>query len=163
MTDTDRPGPPPAGPEAATRRPNRVLLLVLAGIALVAALAGVLVAQRGGPGYDPATPEGTVAAYLDAVLHGDADRAARLLAPGTRCTVADLDRADLPDDVRVTLREVRVSGDTARVDVGAALPSGDLFGGTETFEEHVLRLARHDGTWLLTGEPWPASGCGTGD
>lgn len=161
MTDTDRPGPRPAGPDAATRGPNRVLLLALAAVALVATLAGVVIAQRSGPGYDPATPEGTVQAYLDAVLHGDADRAARLLAPGSPCAVADLDRAALPVDVRVTLREVRVTGDTARVDLDAALRSGDLFGGTETFEQHVLRLARHDGTWLLTGEPWPAARCGT--
>lgn len=160
MTDTDRPGPPPAGPGAVTRWPDRVLLLVLAGVAVVVALAVVLGAQRGGPDHDPASPEGTVAVYLDAVLHGDTDRAASLLAPESPCAVADLDRAYLPDDVRVTLRAVRVTGDTARVDVDAAVPSGDLFGGSETFEEHVLRLTRRNGAWLLTGEPWPASGCG---
>jgi hypothetical protein len=147
---------------AAAARPNRILLLVLAAFAVVATLAGVLAAQRNCAAYDPATPEGTVAAYLAAVIDGDRDEAARHLVAGSRCSVTDLDHTNLPDGVRVALRDVQVTGDTARVDVDVATPTGDLFGGSETFERHTFRLTRSSGAWLLTGEPWPMSGCGKG-
>jgi hypothetical protein len=159
MADTDRHGERPAGRDVPARGPNRVLVLVVAAVAVIAAVAGVLAANRAGPAYDPSTPEGTVQAYLKAVIDGDHDRAAGFLAAGSRCSVTDLDTTILPDGVRVTLREVQVTGDTARVEVDVALPSGDLFGGSETFEKHTVRLARSSGTWLLTGEPWPMVGC----
>jgi hypothetical protein len=159
MADTHGHEERPGGRATAGRGPNRVLLLVVAAIAVIATVAGVLAANRAGPTYDPSTPEGTVQAYLTAVIDGDHDRAAGFLAAGSACSVTDLDTTTLPDGVRVTLRDVQVTGDTARVDVEVALPSGDLLGGSETFERHSIRLARSSGTWLLTGEPWPMTGC----
>jgi hypothetical protein len=135
-----------------------VLLLVLAAVALIATAAGVIAGLRGAP-YDPATPQGVVQAYLTAVIDGNHDQAAQFLAPGSPCSVVDLDRAYLPDGVRVVLREAQVTGDTARVDVDVAMPSGDVFGGSETFEKHSFRLIRQDGVWLVTGQPWPMSDC----
>ena len=160
MADTNRPGGRSTEPAAAARRPNRILLLVLAAVALVATVAGVLAAHRSGTSYDPATPEGTVAAYLAAVIDGDHEQSARFLVAGSPCSVADLDHVDLAAGVRVALRGVQVTGDSAWVDVDVATPTGDLFGGSETFERHTFRLIRPGGAWLLTGEPWPMSGCG---
>ncbi|MBN9101968.1 MULTISPECIES: hypothetical protein [unclassified Pseudonocardia] len=162
MTDTDRHSERPAARAGAARRPNRVVLLAVVVVAVVAAVAGVLAANRTGPAYDPATPEGTVQAYLTAVIDGDHDRAAEFLAAGGPCSVSDLDATSLPDGVQVTLRNVQVTGDTARVDIEVAMPSGDLLGGSETFERHTLRQSRSGGAWLLTGEPWPLSGCRKG-
>jgi hypothetical protein len=145
--------------DVATRRPNRVLLLVLAAIAVISLVAGGLAASRHGPVYDSATPEGVVQAYLSAVIDGDHDGAARFLAAESPCSVADLDRAYLPQGVRVALRETQVTADTARVAVSVATPSGDPFG-SENFEKHTFRLIRSGGTWLVLGEPWPMSDCG---
>jgi hypothetical protein len=87
------------------------------------------------------------------VIDGDHDQAARFLAAATPCSVADLDRAYLPDGIRVVLREAQVTGDTARVDIDVAMPPGDPFSGSETFEKHTFRLTRSGGVWLITGEP----------
>ena len=118
-----------------------------------------LSATRRGPVYDPATPEGVVQAYVAAVVDGNHDEAVRFLAAGGPCSVADLDRAYLPDGTRVVLRGAQTTGDTARVDVDVAMSSGDLFGGPETFDKHTFRLTRSGGVWRVTGEPWPMSGC----
>ena len=161
MVDTDHPVERPAEPGAAARRPNLVLLLVLAAVAVVAAVAGVLASGRNSASHDPATPDGTVAAYLAAVVDGDHEQAIRFLAPASPCSLTDLDRVDLPDGVRVVLQDVQVTGDAARVDVSVAMPTGDLFGGSESFERHTFRLVRSGEGWLLTGAPWPIPGCGT--
>jgi hypothetical protein len=149
------------GGDVAARRPTRVLLLVLAAIAIVAVVAGALAATRRGHVYDSATPEGVVQAYLAAVIDGNRDAAARFLATESPCSVADLDRAYLPQGVRVVLREAQVTGDTARVEVSVATPSGDPFG-SESYEKHTFRLTRSGGAWLITGEAWPMSGCRRG-
>jgi hypothetical protein len=140
-------------------RPDRILLIVLAALAVVAAVAGVLAAIRPVPEYDRATPEGVVQAYVTAVIDDDHDEAARFLADTSPCSVADLDRAFLPDGVRVVLREARVTGDTARVVVGVATSSGELFDGSENTETHTFRLTSSGGTWLVTGQPWPMFDC----
>jgi hypothetical protein len=79
------------------------------------------------------------------VIDGDHDQAARFLAAASPCSVADLDRAYLPDGIRVVLREAQVTGDTARVDIDVAMPPGDPFSGSETFEKHTFRLTRSAG------------------
>ena len=145
--------------DAAGRRPNGVLLLVLAAVAVIATVAGVLAATQRSPSYDPATPEGVVQTYLAAVIDRNHDEAARFLAAQSPCSVVDLDRAYLPDGIRVVLRDTQVTGDTARVDVDVAMPSGDLLGGSESFEKHTFRLTRSSEVWLITGEPWPMSDC----
>ncbi len=151
---------PPSDRDAPDRRAHRVLLLVLLAVAVVALVAAALAATRRAPVYDGATPEGVVQAYLAAVVDRRDDEAVRLLAAASACTAADLDRASVPDGVRVVLRDAETTGDTARVDVTVAVPSGDLFGAPETTERHTFRLVRSDAGWRLTGEPWPLSACG---
>ncbi|WP_300007546.1 hypothetical protein [Pseudonocardia sp.] len=141
-------------------RPDRVLLILVVAVAVVAAVAGVLAAVRPVAEYDRATPEGVVQAYLGAVVDGDHDEAVRLLADGSRCTVVDLDRAYVPDGVRVVLRDARVTGDGARVQVDVARSSAGPFDGSEYVEEHTFRLTRTGTGWRVAGEPWPMYGCG---
>ena len=167
-----RPGSGERRPGRGTRRirggdgvagsPNRALVIVLAVVAVVAVAAGVIAANRPVTEYDRGTPEGVVQAYLAAVVDGDHDEAARFLSEESPCSAVDLDRAHLPDGLRVVLREAEVEADSARVEVDVAQSSGGLFDGSEHTEKHSFRLSRASGTWLVTGRPWPMVECGEG-
>ena len=50
---------------------NRVLAIFVGAVVLLAALAGVVVANRATPALDPNTPEGVVQEYLQAVIDGN--------------------------------------------------------------------------------------------
>lgn len=145
-----------------TSRPNRVLAIVVGGIAVIAVVAGVLAATRPVATYDRSTPEGVVQAYLEAVVGGDHQEAAGFLAKDSGCTVEDLDRAQTPDGVRVVLRDSEVRGDTAQVKVDVVLSTGGPLDSSEFAEEHTFRLTRTPGSWRITGEPWPMYECGRG-
>ena len=140
-------------------RPNRILAIVVGGIAVIAIVAGVLSATRPAQKYGRGTPEGVVQAYLLAVIDGDHQAAAEFLAEGSPCTVADLDQAYMPDGVRVVLRDIEVNGDTAQVVVDVVMSSGELFDGSEHTEKHTFRLTRPGEAWLITGTPWPMFEC----
>lgn len=139
-------------------RPNRVLVAVVLAIALVAVAAAVLTARRA-PSYGAGTPQGVVQRYVRAVVDGDHQAAAALLAPQGPCTIADLDRSSVPEGARVTLLGTEVTGATAQVRVEVVAGSGDLFGGDGFSDQHTLRLARSGGDWRIVGEPWPLYGC----
>ena len=145
-----------------TSRPNRILAIVLGVIAVIGVAAGVLSVTRHGPEYGRGTPEGVVQAYLTAVVDGDHQDAAELLTQSP-CTVEDLDRAYLPEDVRVVLRDTEVDGDTSQVKVDVVMSSGGPLDGSEYSEEHTFRLARAGGDWLITGTPWPMYECSKGE
>jgi hypothetical protein len=130
------------------------VVLVAAGVALGVLREPVLL--------DPQTPEGTVQAYVQAVLDGEWNDARSHLADDleAECTAIDFRRSWVPDSLTATLDDVRVDGDEAEVVVRlrtAAEP--DPFGGryesTETFD-----LIREGTTWRLTGQPWPVYDCG---
>ncbi len=147
------------GGDVVTSRPNRILAAVLAGIAVLTVAAGVLAANRHVAEFDPGTPETAVQAYLTAVVDGDNERAASLLAADGSCGLDDLDRSYVPDGVRAVLRDSEVNGDTARVDVGVEMSTADLFAGSGYTEKHTFRLVRHGEGWLITGVPWPMYDC----
>jgi hypothetical protein len=139
-------------------RPNRVLVVVVAAIALVAVAAAVLTARRATT-YGAGTPEGVVQRYVTAVVDGDHQSAAALLSPQSPCTIGDLDRSRVPEGARVTLLSTRVTGATAQVEIEVVAASGDLFGGDGFSDRHTLRLARSGTDWRIVGEPWPLYGC----
>lgn len=143
-------------------QPNRILAIVVGVVAVVAVVAGVLAATRQAPEYDRGTPAGVVQAYLSAVIDGNNQEAAGFLAADSSCDLTDLDRAYVPDEVRVVLRDTEVDAGTARVAVDVAMSSGDLFGGSEYSEKHTFSLTRVGGGWLITGEPWPMYECNKG-
>lgn len=140
-------------------RPNLVLAVVVALVGVVAVLAVVLSATRDPTEYDPGSPEAAVQGYLSAVVDRDHAAAAERFAAGSSCDVADLDRAFVPDDVRVVLVEADVDGDSARVVVDVVQSPGDVFGGSEFSEQQTFRLGRSDGDWRIEGEPWPVFEC----
>ena len=146
-------------PAPATSRPNRVLVVVLGLVAVIAVVAGVLSLTRSTPDYDRGTPEGVVQAYLSAVADGDHQEATGFLASDSPCEVTDLDRAGVPDEFRALLRDSETDGDTAQVDVEVVLSGGGPFEGAEYSEKHTFRLTRSDQDWLITGVPWPMYDC----
>jgi hypothetical protein len=139
---------------------------LLAGLAVVAAatllaLVAVVAILREPAGLDPASPEGQVQDYVQAVLDGDVHAAHDHLgtAAGARCSVAELRRAGVPEGLTVSLDQVRRVGAGAEVVVRLrSVARPDPFGGggpeLETFE-----LVREHGRWVITGEPWPLYDC----
>lgn len=144
-----------------SKGPNRILIIVVAMIAVVAAAAGVLSVRAAPQQYDRSTPEGVVQVYLDALVDRDQEQAAELLATDSPCAVEDLDRDHtmIGNDTRVILRDAETRGDAARVDVEVVTRSGGLFDGGEWAEEHTFRLSREGSDWRITGVPWPMYAC----
>lgn len=135
------------------------MLAVVVAVIVVAALVTALLTSRDPARLAPGTPEAAVQDYLDAVLDRDNETAAAMLAPESECDLDDLDQAYLDEDVRASLREVEVSGSTARVDVAITTGAGGLIPSRWT-EEHTFRLRRTGDEWLITGSPWPLFDCG---
>ena len=153
---------PTARDGRAPRQPSRLVGwgLVLALVALVVAgvAAGVL---RQPAVLDPASPDGTVQAYVQAVLDGDWDRARSHVDDGlaARCTVLDFRHSWVPDGLTAVLADVRLDDDCAEVEVRlrtTAQPGlfDTGYRTTETFD-----LVRTGTTWHITGQPWPVYDC----
>lgn len=144
-------------------RPNRVLVIVVAGVALLAVVAAVVAAGRSQPTFDPSTPEGAVQGYLRAVLEDDEEAAAGYLAADSDCGVADFESAAVDLSARVVLRETTVSGEEATVEVEVTYTGGGgPFDTYEWSEDQAFRLVREEGNWVLEGRPWPLYFCEKG-
>ena len=145
-----------------TTRPNRVLAIVVGLVVLLAVVAGVLAANRTVADHDRSTPEGVVQAYVVAVIDGDHEEAAGLLAEDSSCDVGDLESSYAPEVDRVVLRDSEVDGDQARVEVETVSAEGP-FGAFDYSERHTFRLERTGTGWRITGRPWPLFECFKGD
>lgn len=144
-------------------RPNRVLAVVVGGIALVALVAAVLAATRSEPEFDPVTPEGTVQGYLQAVFDEDEDEALSYLAADTACDRDDFRGVVTSESARVVLRGAEVDGEVATVEVEIAYTGGQgPFDTYEWSEEQTFELEREGDRWVLIGEPWPLYFCREG-
>ncbi|WP_372592850.1 hypothetical protein [Actinotalea sp.] len=142
-------------------RTSVVLASAVAGVVVLAVVAGVLAATRSVSAGDPATPSGAVQAYLQSVADGSVDEAAALLAPESSCTVEDLTRAYLPSSLRAVLGSVSVDGDSAVVTVQITEGAGDdpFSSGGYSHDERFV-LVRSGADWSLSGAPWPMYDCG---
>lgn len=140
------------------RRPNRILLIVVGVLAVVALAVVALTTGRDVTSYDLGSPEGVAQAYLQAAFDGDFDEAAGYFEPESDCDASDLDRAYIQDDVRVSLAGVDSDAERASVRITADIPDGGPFGGFYE-ERHTLRLVLVDDAWKLTGIPWPLYDC----
>ncbi len=142
--------------------PGRVLAVLVGAIAVLAVIAGVVVAHRPTPTLDPGTPEAVVQEYLRAVLAGDYPAAAATLSPRSGCDARDVAAAYVPSPVRVVLVRSAIDGDVAVVTVdvteGAA---DDLFGASGYTHTERITLERDAGQWLILGSSWLLSSCGS--
>ena len=139
---------------------NRIFLVVVGGgLLVILAIAGIYGAMQKPVDLDPGTPAGVVQQYVTAVMDGDNDRAADLLANSTECDAGDLDRAYIDPASRIEMLESAIDGDRARVRIAVETPSGDLVQSMWT-DERTIRLERVNGQWQITGVPWPLYECG---
>lgn len=141
------------------KSPNRVLALVVGLIIVLVAVAAVVSSSRSTMVIDKSKPAWAVQKYLEAFLVGRNADAAKMISPESECTVVDVDRAYVIDNARVVLISTNTNGNTAEVRVRVEFPLGGPFGDSST-EDHTFRLTDSNGTWLLTGIPWPLYNCG---
>lgn len=133
---------------------DRPLLVGAVVILVVLALAVIAIAVGGRTiSLDPDSPEGVVQRYTQAVIDGDRPTAEALLADGDRCDSYQDPYMDT--DIRVTLGDVRITGDTAVVEVTVGYGGGDPFAPYDYSDRSRFLLTNVDGAWLIDETPWP--------
>lgn len=149
--------------DASSAKPDRTLLGILAVIAVLVVVAVVVVFTRGAPQlHDPGTPERAVQEYAAAVIDGDLDAAEDLLAPTS--TDDCVESPVVSTDLRLTLIETRVHGETATVTVSIASGySSGPFGGSGYEYEEAFQLERSGDGWLISSAPWEFMVCPKAD
>lgn len=135
-------------------------MIVLGVVAVLAIVAAVVASGRSVPTYDAGTPEGTVQGYLQAVFDGDDQSAASYLSTTSGCDVDDFREAYVGESARVVLRDSRIDGDEAAVEVEIVFSdAGGPFDTYEWSEDQSFDLVREDDSWRLIGQPWPLYYC----
>ncbi|MWB99136.1 hypothetical protein [Agromyces seonyuensis] len=146
--------------DAPSVKPDRTLVVVLAVLAALVVVASVVVFVGGEPEeLDPASPEGVVQRYTEAVIDGDEVAARELLIPEDADDCFHLEPY-LGEGVRVTLGSTREDDDSADVEVLIVTTYGQgPFGADESQEEAEFRLVRAGGEWRIETAPWTLAVC----
>jgi hypothetical protein len=137
---------------------NRVLAVIVIFTFALAAIAAILTSSKEARDYAPNTPEGVVQSFLENVIDGKNEDAARYFSMTSTCDATDIDRSWIPDTVRVNLTNAQIEGDRAYIDVAVDMNQDQLFGDMYS-EKHNFRLVRESGTWKILGIPWPLYSC----
>jgi hypothetical protein len=160
------PGPPAAAPETSSgpepvpgRQPDRVLLAIVAAIAVLVVVALAVVFLRGGPQpLDASSPAGVVQRYSKAVIDADPAAADTYLSDSARSRCASFYGSAQAS--RVVLIATTERGDTATVKVSVvhSAPDGP-FGPSEYAEEATIALVKTAGRWLINDLPYSLQTC----
>ena len=137
---------------------NRVLAVIVIFTFALAAVAAILTSSKEARDYAPNTPEGVVQSFLENVIDGKNEDAARYFSMTSTCDATDIDRSWIPDTVRVNLTNTQIEGDRAYIDVAVDMNQDQLFGDMYS-EKHNFRLVRESGAWKILGIPWPLYSC----
>lgn len=137
---------------------NRVLAVIVIFTFALAAVAAILTSSKETRDYAPNTPEGVVQSFLENVIDGKNEDAARYFSMTSTCDATDIDRSWIPDTVRVNLTNAKIEGDRAYIDVAVDMNQDQLFGDMYS-EKHNFRLVRESGAWKILGIPWPLYSC----
>lgn len=144
----------------AARKPDRILIVLLATVGVLVAVALAVVFMRGEPEpLDEASPAGVVQRYSAAVIDGDTVTAGSYLtaAAQTQC-VGKFDGMPPPD--RVVLVSTRERAESATVTVSIVQSSdGGPFGPSEYQSEDAFSLVKVDGRWKVDAAPFPLLSC----
>lgn len=142
--------------------PGRVLAVLVSAVAVLAVIAGVVVAHRPTPTLEPGTPEAVVQEYLTAVLAGDYPAAAATLSTRSGCDARDVAAAYVPNPVRVVLVRSTIDADVAVVTVEVTEGTADdLLGASGYTHTERITLERDAGQWLILGSSWLLFSCGS--
>jgi hypothetical protein len=137
---------------------NRVLAVIVIFTFALAAVAAILTSSKEARDYAPNTPEGVVQSFLENVIDGKNEDAARHFSMTSTCDATDIDRSWIPDTVRVNLTNAQIEGERAYIDVAVDMNQDQLFGDMYS-EKHNFRLVRESGAWKILGIPWPLYSC----
>jgi hypothetical protein len=138
--------------------------LIAAGLVLALVIGGSIAAgstRRGETEFPPDSPEGAVQRYVRALEAEDALAIRETLSPAAqqRCEISDIRNAmRYPDerDLRVTLRDSRITGDRAEVKVRVTENSGSgPFDSGSYDHEETFDLVRIEARWLIDQPTWP--------
>lgn len=142
-------------------RAGTVLAIAVGVLVLLAVVAGVFSATRDSPDLPAGSPEAIVQDYVAHVYDRDFDAALELLEPATSCTFEDLSTSYAEPGARVVLRDTRVDGDRATVQLDFVRGSDGPFQSEWTSEEtFVLTRSDQAGQWAIADSPWPMFVCG---
>jgi hypothetical protein len=145
---------------ASVGKPNRILVIILAIIAVLVVAALAVVFSRGEPALlDGSTPQGVVQRYSAAAIDGDEAAATAYLTETARTQCVDFQRAST-DNLRVTLVSTTERASSADVRVLIVVSNGGgPFGNSEYETEDVFDLVKMDGKWLIDSAPWQLRVC----
>ena len=146
--------------DAAAGKPNRILVIIVAIIAVLVVAALTVVFSRGEPALlDESTPQGVVQRYSAAVIGGDETAAMAYLTEPARTQCVDFERASA-DNLRVTLVSTTERAASADVRVLIVVSNGSgPFGNSEYETEDVFDLVKTNGKWLIDSSPWQLRVC----
>jgi hypothetical protein len=138
--------------------------LIAAGLVLALVIGGSIAlgsTRRGETDFAADSPEGTVQRYVRAIEAEDAVAIRETLSAETqqRCQITDIrDNLRYPNerDLRVTLRDSRITGDRAEVKVRVTENSGSgPFDSGSYDHEETFDLVRINSAWLIEQPTWP--------
>ena len=133
-----------------------MLLVIGVVVVLLVVVTLAVLALQEPTTYDASTPEGVAQRYVQAVIDRDEDAAAGYLDDDQACDEADLRLAYVPESIRIVLRETRIDGDGAEVDL--AITQGGGLGAGFTEEATLVMASTPDG-WRISEPPWPMYYC----
>ena len=151
-----------AEPGPGLRRPDRVLLGIVAAIAVLVVVAlGVMFLRGDLQPLDESSPAGVVQRYSRAFIDSDTAAAEAYLTENARSRCANY--YGNPEASRVVLISTTERDDTAtvRISIVHAAPDGP-FGPAEYSEEAVIGLVKSDGRWLINELPYNLQTCSGG-
>jgi len=158
------PAPPMPPPPAPRSGPDRFLLAIVGGTALLVVVSVVLVLtvgrSRPAPPADPTSPAGVVQAYVEAVRAGDVEQARTYLTDQARADFDDRNRTNsirptADDHVRIVVETVATTDTTADVNVTISrfYTRSDPFSSGTSHYDVRARLVREDGAWRISQPP----------
>lgn len=144
--------------------PDRVLITVLAVIAVLVVGSLAIVLLRGQPQQlDPKSPAGVVQRYAAAVVDSDQAEAQQYLSQRALANCAGgyySGAIGASNDLRITLGSETVRDSTATVVVGITRSGGaGPLGSGEYTEDGVFQLVKADGTWYIDSAPYSLLAC----
>lgn len=145
---------------AVARKPDRILIVIVCGIALLVIVAISVVFSRGEPeALDEATPAGVVQRYSMAVIEGDTATANsyQTEASRSRCTGF----FGNTESTRVVLISTTERPDTATVRVSIVTTSSESgpFGPSEYETEDAFSLVKVNDKWMVEQAPYQLMSC----
>jgi hypothetical protein len=142
------------------RKPDRILIAILAAIALLVVVALAVVFTRGGPQtLDASTPQGVVQRYSTAVIEGDTATANSYLTEAAKSVCRGYYESG-PHPVRVVLISTTERDGSAQVRVSlVSSGGGGPFGPSEYEMEDRFALVKSGGSWLIEQAPYQLASC----